>query len=117
MNPLDVGVLPWRTRCGAHVLDTHPLRRRGHRLKCQIAVVNQVARRLIPRECLAKLLRGLRRGRMRRHGDMHDATAVVREDDQHEQQPTRRGWHDEEIGCGDLPGVIRQERPPGLRGR
>jgi hypothetical protein len=45
---------------------------------------------------------------------MEDSTAFMREDHQHEEQPTRRGRHDEEIGRGDLLEVIREEGAPRL---
>jgi len=45
---------------------------------------------------------------------MHDPSAFVREDDEHEQQPERDRRHDEEIGSHDLARVIRQKRAPGL---
>ena len=48
-------------------------------------------------------------------GDVHDASALVREDDEHEQQPVSRGRHDEEVGRHDLADVVRQEGAPRLR--
>lgn len=57
---------------------------------------------------------------MNRHGpvgdgDVDNAAAFVREDDEREQEPTGRRWDDEEISGRDLLEVIRQERAPGLR--
>ena len=46
--------------------------------------------------------------------DVHDTAAMMRQHDQDEEEPIRRGWHDEEIGGDDLVGVIREERAPGL---
>jgi hypothetical protein len=50
-----------------------------------------------------------------RHVD--DAASFVRQDDQHEEEPVRRSWHDEEIGCHDLAALIREKRAPRLGGR
>jgi hypothetical protein len=55
---------------------------------------------------------------MRRDGDMHDSTAVAREDE-HEQQATGGRRDDEEIGGDDLLDVIAirspETRPPRSR--
>jgi hypothetical protein len=50
-------------------------------------------------------------------GDVHvdDASPVMSEDDQHEQQAERDRRHDEEVGGHDLAGMIREECPPRLR--
>ena len=47
-------------------------------------------------------------------GDVDDPSPVVREDDEHEQQPVGDGWHDEEIGRHDLADMAGQERSPWL---
>jgi hypothetical protein len=47
-------------------------------------------------------------------GDVDDPSTVVREDDEHEQQPVGHRWHDEEIGSHDLVDVVGQERSPRL---
>ena len=54
---------------------------------------------------------------MVRDRDVHDVSALVREDHEHEQEPAGGGWHDEEIGSRDLLEVIREERSPCLRRR
>jgi hypothetical protein len=110
----DVGVLPWRTRRGAHVLNTHRFRGGDEALKRQIAVVDHIPRRLIPLKGFAELLRGPGGGGVTRHRDMHDPATFVCEDDEHEQQPLRGGWDDEEIGGRDLLDVIGQEGAPRL---
>ena len=57
-----------------------------------------------------------RPGRRGMLGDRHvdDPSTVVREDDEHEEQPERDGRHDEEVGGHDLARVVRQERSPRL---
>jgi hypothetical protein len=46
--------------------------------------------------------------------DVNDPSPVVREDDEHEQQPVGDRWHDEEIGSHDLADMVGQERSPWL---
>ena len=47
-------------------------------------------------------------------GDVHDPSPVVREDDEHEQEPVGDRWHDEEVGRHDLTDVVGEERSPRL---
>ena len=49
--------------------------------------------------------------------EMHDPPAIVREDDEHEQDPERGRGHHEEVHRRELCRVSRQERTPGLRRR
>ena len=63
-----------------------------------VAIVEEESRSLIPRERIAKLLSGPRRGRMRGDRDVHDASAIVRQNGQHEQETSGRGRDHEEIG-------------------
>jgi hypothetical protein len=51
---------------------------------------------------------------MRGDRDVSDATTLMGEDDQHEQQSIRDGRHDQEIGGHDLIDMIGEERPPRL---
>ncbi len=52
---------------------------------------------------------------MRGYAEMHDATALVVQDDEHEQEPKRGSRHDEEIDRRQTTDVVLQEYPPGLR--
>ena len=54
---------------------------------------------------------------MGRDRHVHDAAALVCQDNQHEEESIRGGWRDEEIGSHDLADMIREKRAPGLRGR
>jgi hypothetical protein len=107
-EPFGVRVLPGRARCGQHFLNAHGFDCRLDRLKRAIAIADEIAWRLVPRKGFPELLRGPRGRRMRSHGGVHDAPAVMSEDHQHEQQT---------IGRHDLVGVIGQKRAPRLRGR
>ena len=53
---------------------------------------------------------------MRGDRDVHDAPPIVRQDDQHKQEPIRDRRDDEEIGGHHLGDVIREKRAPGLGG-
>jgi hypothetical protein len=81
-----------------------------------IAIVEQVSGRLVPRKGLAKLL-----GRSRRwmRGDRHvpDASPIVGEEHQDEQEAVGRSRDLEEIRRHDLADVVPQECAPGLRRR
>jgi len=44
--------------------------------------------------------------RLRRDDDVSDASPIVSEEDQHEQEAVRRGRDDEEIGRHDLADMI-----------
>jgi hypothetical protein len=46
--------------------------------------------------------------------DVDDPSPVMREDDEHEQEPVGDRRHDEEIGSHDLADVVGQERSPRL---
>ena len=49
---------------------------------------------------------------MVRDGHVDDPTAVVREDDEHEQERIGESGHDEEVSGHDLAGVVGQEGAP-----
>jgi hypothetical protein len=80
-----------------------------------ITIVEQISRRFISRKSLAELMGRPRRGRMR--GDRHvaDASSIMGEEHQDEQEPVGRGRDDEEISRNNLADVILQEGAPRLR--
>ena len=45
---------------------------------------------------------------------MDDSSAVVREDDEHEEQPEGDGRDDEEVGSHDRARMVGEKRPPRL---
>jgi hypothetical protein len=47
-------------------------------------------------------------------GHVYDTATLMRQNDQHEEESTRGGRYDEEIGRRDLADVISQECPPCL---
>ena len=62
-----------------------------------VAIVQEKPRRLVPGECLANLLRGLSCGRMCRHSNVDEASAIVHQQDQHEYEAAGRRRDDKEI--------------------
>jgi hypothetical protein len=77
-QPFDVGVLPRTPRRDAHVFDPHvphPLPKRA--AVDTVAVPQEIARRLVPRECLHDLLRRSRCRGMLSDVNMDDPPAVM----------------------------------------
>ena len=99
---LDECILPGRVRCREYFLTPHRRRRGSPAVERVIPIVDQVSRRLVPRKGLAKLLGGPRRRRMR--GDRHvpDASPIVGEEHQDEQEAAGRRRDHEEIGRHNL---------------
>lgn len=52
---------------------------------------------------------------MFRHVEMHNPSAIVAQDDQHEQDTERGCGHREEIKCDELLDVAVEKRPLSLR--
>jgi hypothetical protein len=92
----------------------HANRRRRHAGEGTVAIVEEVSRRLAPWECVAQLLGGPCGRRVRRDRDVHHASPIVRQNDQHEQQATGRGRNQKEVRSHDLADVIPQEGTPSL---
>ena len=113
-EPFDDSVLPRRSWRGQHVdgpYGSHSVAAGGKR---EIAIANQEARRVVPREGLAELLRRPCRSRMRGDGDVDHAPPMVREHDEDEQQPAGGGRDHEEVRRHDLLHMVGQECPPRL---
>ena len=113
-DALDVGVLPRRARRSSNPWMFMPAMVVATSGEDRIAIVQEIPGRLVVREGVAKLL--CRPGRRGMVGDGHvnDPSTLVREDDEHEEQPERDGRHDEEVGGHDLARVVGEERSPRL---
>jgi hypothetical protein len=95
-------------------MDPHPGRRWSDLSERMITIADEISRDFVPRKRLAELLgRPGRRG-MGGDRDVHDASALMRQNDEHEQQAIRDGGNDEEVGCHDLLDMIREKYPPRL---
>jgi hypothetical protein len=95
---LDVGVLPWTLGSGQHFLDaqvSYTLPKMG--AVDVVTITEEIAWCFIPRERLHHLLCRPLGGRMLSNIAMYDATAVVRQDDEHKEHPERHRWDDKKI--------------------
>jgi hypothetical protein len=63
-----------------------------------IPIAEDIPRQLVPRERVPKLLHGPRGCGPLRHSNMHNASTVVGEEHQNEQQPACRCRDDEKVG-------------------
>ncbi len=82
-----------------------------------IAIVDQIARRLVPGKRFAQLLGRPRRRRMRGDCDVPDASPIVGEEHQDTHEAVGHGRDHEETGRHNSADVILQEGAPGLRRR
>ena len=83
-EPLDMGILPGLPWCRQDFAHAH--RRCRQSVEGMVAVVEEESRTRVPRERFAQLLRDPRRAWITGDGDVHDASAIVRQNDQHEQE-------------------------------
>ena len=90
-------ILPGRMRRRQHFFDAHLLHGKPmiRSVDC-ITIPDDESRRGVPRPRLTELLRGPRRGRMRRDVHVDDAASVVRQH-QHKQHAERDGGDREEV--------------------
>jgi hypothetical protein len=114
---LDEWILPRRVGSREHFINPHRLCGGLEAVECMVAIVDQISRRFVPRKRLTKLLGRPRRRRIR--GDRHvpDASPIVGEEHQDEQETVGRSRDHEEIGRHDLADVIPQEGALCLRRR
>ena len=82
-----------------------------------IPITNHETWSVILWEGFDHLLCGPLRSWMLRHIEVNDAPAIMKENDEGEQNPKGRCWHREEINANDIIQVIFQESAPRLRGR
>src|SRR5712692_11526099 len=79
-----------------------------------IPIADQVARGLIPRECLRDLARDPVRGRMRCDVDPDEVSARQPHDDEGVEHIEANGWGNEQVHGGDVRRVVTQEGAPAL---
>src|ERR1039457_6560185 len=111
-------ILPRRGRRGGPVPDAH-----GAHSACDdaavdpIAIADEVARRLIPREGLGQLARNPFCGRVCCDVDPDEVSAIQPNDDEGIEQVEADGWGNEQIHGRDVRRVITQEGAPSLAWR
>src|SRR5216684_8755308 len=79
-----------------------------------IPIADQVARGLIPRECLRDLARDPVRGRMRCDVDPDEVSARQPHDDEGVEHIEGNGWGNEQVHGGDVRCVVTEEGAPSL---
>src|SRR5712664_3521020 len=79
-----------------------------------IPIADQVARGLIPRECLRDLARDPVRGRMRCDVDPDEVSARQPHDDEGVEHVEGNGWGNEQVHGGDVRCVVTEEGAPSL---
>jgi len=84
---LRVGVLPRRSWRRSNFLDVHPFEGRRDVREDRIAIVQEIPGRLVLRKGVSQLLCRPGRSRMLGNRYVDDLSAVVRQDDEDEQQP------------------------------
>src|SRR5262249_22805243 len=110
-------VLPRALRRGENFLDFHALHAMPKWLTVDaVAVAEEVGRGGLVREGVDKLLSGPDGGGMLGHVEVDDPSAVVSEHDENEEDAESGGGHRKEVNRDDVSDVVREERPPGLRG-
>ena len=110
----------WKKGCSPFVTPTNSLRgtrRKAPETRAFSVNVATGCAVLICGKRLTELLGRPSRCGMSPNRHVHDTASLVRQDDQHEEEPIRRGGRDEEICRHDLPDMIREKRAPCLGGR
>ena len=116
-QPFNMTVLPRRAWRDRPVPDTH-----GSQPACnrdaigRVTVADEVAWRLVPRECFGDLSGDPFGGRICSHIGPDEPSALQTQDDQPVEKFEPDGRNDEQIDGGDVGGVIAQERSPTRRG-
>src|SRR2546427_2092214 len=112
---LGARILPGAVRRREDFGDPHALHSVPKLLAVDLVTVAQeIGRR---GESVHDLLGGPVGGGVLGHVEVDDAPAMVGEHDEDEEDAEPRGGHGEEIDRDQVPDVIGQKRPPGLRGR
>ena len=97
-EPLNVAVLPRRTRCDRVVANPRCSNAAGvHRTECAVAVADQVAQRFLPGKRVSYLARDPLGGRIVRYADAHQSPAGVAKNYQAVEQLEGDRSHYEEI--------------------
>src|SRR5271155_1763914 len=109
-QPLNMTVLPWRTGCDGPVSNAHGSHATyGRGAVDGVAVTEQVARCLIPRERLSDLLGDPLGRRMCRDVGPDEPSPLQAQDHHAVEKLELDGRNDEQIDRGDVSGVIAQE--------
>jgi len=110
-------VLPGAVRCRKDFVDLHPLHSVAKLLAIElVTIAEKIGGRGVIREGVHVLLGGPSSGGMVGDVEVNDMPAVVGEHDEDEEDAQAGRGHGEEIDREQVPGMVGEERPPGLRG-
>jgi hypothetical protein len=116
-EPLHERVLPWALRRREKLLDPHALHAMPKWLPVDaIAVAEEIGRRGLVREGVHELLSRPDGGGVLGDVEVDNPPAMVGEDDKDKEDAEASGGNGEEIDRDQVADVVREERPPGLRG-
>ena len=102
-----VRVLPRGSGSGDNLVDPHSLKPRAEEGTVgPISIPDQVPRRGLPWKRVPDLLRDPQRCGVRGYAEMHDAAALVVQDDEHEQEPKGGSRHNEKIDRRQATDVV-----------
>ncbi len=114
---LAIRILPWGMRSGEHLVNSHGMDGCRERLAINsVAIAQQVAWRTIPGEGLNQLPGRPFCGGMRGYAKVKESAAIMRQNQENEEQTESRRGNHKEVGRDQFLGMILQEGPPGLRG-
>ena len=109
-------VLPWAARRRQNFTDAHALHALSEYVPVdRVGIAEEVGRRGVVREGVHDLLGGPVGSGVFSHVEVDDAPAMVNEHDENEEDAQARGGHCEEIQRDQVPDMVVEERPPGLR--
>jgi hypothetical protein len=113
---LREGILPRAVGRGQDFTDSHAFHSLPERGTVDaIVIAEEIGRRGVVREGVDDLLGGPGRGGMLGDVEVQDATPMVGEDDQDEEDAQARRGNGEEIDGDQISDMVGEERPPGLR--
>ena len=79
-----------------------------------VETAQEIGGRIVIRECLHDLPGGPVGGGVLSDVEVDDASAMVREHDENEENAQARGGHREEIDRDQVPDMVDEDRPRGL---
>ena len=116
-DTFNVWILPRRARCRQHLFDSESPDGTDQVVSIDaVAIPNRVARGGVPGESLAELLSCPRSSRMLGDVEVQDASSVMEEDDDHEQDTESDRRHGEEVDGDEVLDVVTEEGLPGGTG-
>src|ERR1035441_10505116 len=106
-DPLDISVLPGRSRRGNDFIESHRLNAiaEAPTIRC-VTIPQQIAGRNVPRKRLGHLACEPVLGWMRSNNEVNNLSSVVAKDDHGVEQPKRRGYNNEHIDRGHVGHVV-----------